>query len=150
MAHVRTAIRTAIASRLTGLTTTGARVYPSRILPLADSNLPCLRIYLDEEEIETETVHDDPLLRRSPVLRVECCAKAVASLDAMLDTMLAEVEAAIGTAPDPTFGGLLKSRPQPASITVDLDDGLEKPVGIATLTFRTTYFTAASTPATAL
>ena len=51
MAHVRTSIRTAIASRLTGLTTTGSRVYPSRIQPLADANLPCLRVYLDEEEI---------------------------------------------------------------------------------------------------
>lgn len=150
MAHVRTAIRTAIASRLTGLTTTGARVYPSRIQPLADANLPCLRVYLDEEDISLETVHDDPLLQRAAVLRVECCAKAVASLDSTLDTMLAEVETAIATAPDPTFGGLLKTRPQPASIAVDLDEGLEKPVGIAALTYRIAYFTAASTPATAL
>ena len=149
MAHVRTAIRTAIASRLTGLTTTGARVYPSRIHPLADSNLPCLRVYLDEEEIETETVHDDPLLRRSPVLRVECCAKAVASLDATLDTMLAEVEVAIGTG-DATFGGLLKSRPLPRSVAVDLDEGLEKPVGILRVDYLAHYFTAASNPATAI
>lgn len=150
MAHIRTSIRTAIASRLTGLTTTGARCYPSRIQPLADANLPCLRVYLDEEEIGAETIHDDPLLQRIAVLRVECCAKAVSNLDATLDTMLAEVESAIATAADQTYGGLLKSRPVPTSISVDLEDGLEKPVGIATLSYRTVYFTAASTPATAI
>lgn len=150
MAHVRTSIRNAIASRLSGLTTSAARCYPSRVQPLADANLPCLRVFLDEEEIESASLLADPTLIRNAVLRVECCGKAVASLDSTLDTMLAEVEAALATSPDPTFGGLLKGPPLPVSITVDLDDGLEKPVGIATISYRITYFTAASTPATAL
>lgn len=149
MAHVRTSIRTAIASRLTGLTTTGSRCYPSRIQPLADANLPCLRVYLDEEEIVAETIHADPLLDRSAVLRVECCAKAVSGLDSTLDTMLAEVEAAIAGG-DGTFGGLLKSRPLPQSISVDMDDGLEKPVGILTVTYNANYFTVASAPGAAV
>ena len=149
MAHVRSAIRSAIATRLTGLTTTGARCYPSRVQPLADANLPCLRVYLDEEEIVAETFTADPLLDRRAVLRVECCAKAVASLDATLDTMVAEVEAAIAGG-DGSFGGLLKSRPLPQSIAVDLDEGLEKPVGIATVTFDANYFTVASAPGTAV
>ena len=149
MAHVRTAIRTAIASRLTGLTTTGARCYPSRIQPLADANLPCLRVYLDEEEVATESMASDVWLDRKAVLRVECCAKAVSGLDSALDTMLAEVEAAIGSG-DATFGNLLKSRPLPQSISVDLDDGLEKPVGILRVDYQINYFTAASNPATAI
>ena len=53
--------------------------HPSRIHPLADANLPCLRVYLDEEEIVTETIHADLLLDRAAVLRVECCAKAVSN-----------------------------------------------------------------------
>lgn len=146
MAHVRTSIRTAIASRLTGLTTTSTRVYPSRIQPLADANLPCLRVYLDEEEIGTDGAGANPLLERSAVLRVECCAKAVSGLDSTLDTMVAEVETAIATAADPTFGGVTSSRPLPVSISVDIDDGLEKPVGIATITYRVFYITLAGSP----
>ena len=149
MAHVRTAIRSAIASRLTGLTTTSTRVYPSRIQPLADANLPCLRVYLDEEEIGTDSMAADVWLDRQATLRVECCAKAVSGLDSTLDTMLAEVEAAIGTG-DATFGGLLKSRPLPRTVAVDLDEGLEKPVGILRVDYLAHYFTAASNPATAI
>lgn len=149
MAHVRTSIRSAVASRLTGLTTSGSRVYPSRIHPLADANLPCLRVYLDEEEIVSETIHADPLLDRAAVLRVECCAKAVSDLDSTLDTMLAEVESAIAGG-DGTFGGLLKSRPLPQSISIDMDDGLEKPVGILTVTYNANYFTVASAPSAAV
>lgn len=150
MAHVRTAIRIAIASRLTGLTTTGARVYPSRIHPLADGNLPCLRVYLDEEEIDPLTIHPAPVLRRQPVLVVECCAKAVASLDATLDTMLAEVEVALATAPDATYGGLIKAHPAIRGIEADMDDGLEKPVGVLRARYQITYCTTASNPAAAI
>ena len=76
MAHVRTSIRSAIVSRLTGLTTSGARVYPSRIHPLADANLPCLRVYLDEEEIDSESIGADAWLDRkgrSPFHAVAHC-----------------------------------------------------------------------------
>lgn len=149
MAHVRTSIRTAIATRLTGLTTTSTRVYPSRIQPLADANLPCLRVYLDDEEIGTDSMAADVWLDRQATLRVECCAKAVSGLDSTLDTMLAEVEAAIGTG-DATFGALLKSRPIINAVSVDMDDDLEKPVGILTASYLVHYFTAASNPATAI
>ena len=74
MAHVRTSIRSAVASRLTGLTTSGSRVYPSRIHPLSDANLPCLRVYLDEEEIDTESMGVDAWLDRKAVLRVDYLA----------------------------------------------------------------------------
>lgn len=149
MAHVRTSIRSAVASRLTGLTTSGSRVYPSRIHPLSDANLPCLRVYLDDEEIAAQTISPNPLLDRRAVLRVECCAKAVSGLDSTLDTMLAEVEAAIAGG-DATFGGLLKSRPLPSAVAVDLDEGLEKPVGILRVEYQAFYLTRATTPGTAV
>lgn len=150
MAHVRTAIRTAIASRLTGLATTGARCYPSRIHPLADANLPGLRVYLDGEEVEQMTIHPAPVLRRIPELVVECCAKAVSGLDSTLDTMLAEVETALATAPDATYGGLIKAHPALSGVEMDMDDGLEKPVGLLRARFRITYFTTATNPAAAI
>lgn len=150
MTHVRTQIRDAFVSALTGLTTSGARVFPSRIHVLRDADLPCLLINLDNEEIAPATLHANPMLERTAELKVRACAKVAANLDDTLDTMVAEVEAAIAGAADPSFGGLIKPQALPASLDIDFDDGLEKPVGVATLTYRITYFTAAASPATAL
>lgn len=143
--HLRQQIREAIATTLTGLTTTGTRVYQSRLHTLADSNLPCLLVNTDSEEISALSVSEHPLLERSLTLRVRCVAKAVSNLDDTLDTMLKEVETAIGTAADITFGGLVKSI-APQEIDIEMDDGVEKPVGIASLSYLVTYYTADGSP----
>lgn len=93
--HVHTQIRTAAVTALTGLTTTGARCYPSRIYDLADANLPGLRVYLDEESVTPDTIHAPVVQARRAVLVVECCAKANSALDATCDTMSKEVETAL-------------------------------------------------------
>lgn len=143
--HLRQQIREAVATKLLSLTTTGARVYQSRLHPLADSNLPCLLVNTDSEEIIALQPHARPLLERDMTLAVRCVAKAVSNLDDGLDTMLKEVETALGTVTDPTFGGLVKSM-APTGIEIEMDDALEKPVGIATINYRVTYFTADGSP----
>ena len=55
MAHVRQQLRERAATTLTGLTTTGSRVYQSRIYPLGAANLPGLLIYTKSEASEPET-----------------------------------------------------------------------------------------------
>jgi hypothetical protein len=50
VAHVRQQVREALAIQLTGLTTTGAKVFQSRVYPLESSDLPCLLIATEEEE----------------------------------------------------------------------------------------------------
>lgn len=45
MPTARQQIREALETQLTGLTTTGARVYTSRVYPLNEDNLPALRIF---------------------------------------------------------------------------------------------------------
>ena len=49
MSHAHTQIRDAAVLALTGLTSTGSRVYPNRIFTLADANLPGLRVFLNDE-----------------------------------------------------------------------------------------------------
>jgi hypothetical protein len=44
MAHQRKSIRDNVITTLTGLTTTGSRIYNTRILPNLESNLPCLNL----------------------------------------------------------------------------------------------------------
>ena len=143
--HLRQQIREAIATRLSGLATTGTRVYQSRLHPLADSNLPCLLVNTDSEEIATLTLQPHPVMERNMTLLVRCVAKIVANLDDTLDTMLKEVETALGTVADPTYGGLVKSM-VPTAINIEMDDALEKPVGIASLSYLITYYTADGSP----
>lgn len=147
--HVRTKIRDAIVTRLTNLTSTGTRVYPSRVRPLVTASLPCLLVYLDDEEIPDATLTSPTILRREAELRVVMVAAATAALDETLDTLLKEVETALGTVTDHTFGNLIKPMVL-TGINVRMEDGAEKPVGELTATFAITYFTAAGSPTAAI
>ena len=86
------------------------------------------------------------VLMRTLELSIRCMAKATADLDDTLDTMLAEVEAALY---EETLGGTVKSL-DPVSIDVAMDDSTDKPVGVLTARYQATYFSHAGTPGTAL
>jgi hypothetical protein len=146
MSHVRQQIREAAATLLTGLATTGARVYQSRIYTLRDTDLPCLLINTDDEQDVTLGPGENSAQERSLQLSIRCVSKQVADLDDKLDTMLAEVETALG---NQTLSNKAKTL-QLESISIEMSDELEKPVGIAAAVFRITYYTATGAPATAL
>ena len=145
MAHMRKQIREAAAAVLTGLATSGARVYQSRVYPLRDTNIPCLLVSTDDEQLTAQGI-GSMQLERSLKLTVRAVAKATANLDDTLDQMLAEVETALN---GNTLGGLSLNT-VPESISVQMDDSVERPVGVATLTYAITYFTAGSNPAAPL
>lgn len=147
MAHVRQQIREAAAALLTGLATSGERVYQNRLHPLADANLPCLLINTDSEEIERLNISAPADMERVLELSVRCVAKATANLDDALDTMLAEVETVLGSAG--VMPTLIKSI-EMKSLHIEMADGKESPVGVATMDYRITYITASNAPSTAL
>jgi len=144
--HVRQQIREAAAALLTGLNTTGPRVYQSRVKVLADNELPCLVVLTNSEQIDRLDISPDPQLERSLDLVVLAKAKHTADLDDKLDTIIKEVEIA---ANNTTLGGLISSI-QLSSIEVELNGEGEKPVGQATMTFNITYTTRASAPDVAI
>lgn len=146
MSHVRRQIREAAATALTGLATTSTRVFQSRIHPLRDADLPCLLISTDDESIEAENAVMGGELTRDLALTIRGVAKATANLDDTLDGIAEEVEPVLNSA---TLGGLVK-RCTLEKISVEMDDTLEKPAGVITLTYRTTYFTSPAAPGTAL
>lgn len=134
MAHARQTIREAAATLLTGLTSTGSRVFQSRMVP--QTTLPCLLVTTNDEEISPGTIGD--LIDRSLELVITGVAKA-SGADDTLDTIAAEVETAMATF---TYRNVL------TAINVDFDETLEKPAGRIALTFRVNYFTAAGSPGT--
>jgi len=146
MSHVRRQIREAAAAAVTGLATTGSKVFQSRIYPLRDADLPCLLISTDDEQIESDNVTDDRPQRRTLTLTIKGVAKATADLDDTLDAIAEQVEPVL-------IGNLLGNKLKDctlSSIHIDLDDSLDKPVGIITLQFQTIYFTSPAAPGTAL
>lgn len=135
MAHARQTIREAAATKVTGLTTTGANVFQSRMVPQTTA-LPCLLVTTNDEEINPGTIGD--LIDRSLDLVITGVAKA-SGADDTLDTIAAEVETAMAT---------FAYRNALTAINIDFDEALEKPAGRIALTFRVNYFTAAGTPGT--
>jgi hypothetical protein len=140
--HLHKQIRTAVATLLNNLTTTSTRVYPNRLQPMADANLPGLRIFMDSEDASAITVHSPVVLERQLAVVVECCAKASTALDDTLDLSSKEVETALAA------GITLSSRNLPVTYTgMQFDDDLaDKPIGIKRLRFSIDYTAMSNTP----
>lgn len=93
--HLHKQIRAAAVTKLTGLTTSGARVYENRLHPFDTASLPGLRVSLGDDSVTPETIHAPHIQSHQLELVVECVAAAVASLDDTCDLMSKEVEIAL-------------------------------------------------------
>ena len=97
MAHVRQQIRERIATEVTGLSTTGSKVYQSRVYPLQASNLPGLLIYTTSESSEPlDMGGTSRLMGRSLSVNIDAYVKAVSNFDDTVDTVCSEVEVELG------------------------------------------------------
>lgn len=152
MAHVREQIRNAAVSALTGLPTTGVRVFKSRKYPLQEQELPGLLVYTMAEESETAALGYPRMINRKLVLRVLGIAKQNASLDDTLDDIAEEVETALAS--DRTFGGLVTDNQLMATEmnlqTINDEEISDKPIGIIAMDWTVLYRTLETTPGTAV
>ena len=106
MTHARQQIRERVAGDVTGLTTTGSRVYQSRIYNLEKTDLPCLLVYSKNEDSERDTFRGTNGLARNLSIVIEGYQKGATNLDDSLDTIAEEVEEALGA--NATLNGLVK------------------------------------------
>lgn len=146
--HLRRQIREAIGSAVTGLATTGARVFQSRVYPLQDAELPGLLIASESEVSIGETLGAPRLLMRTLRMQVAAIAKATADLDDTLDQIAKEVEIALAM-PCAALAGIAKTITL-ASTEIELEGTADQPKGRATLTYEVTYLAAENAPDTAL
>lgn len=145
MSHVRQQIREAVGTALTGLTTTGTNVFTNRVYNLPDSKLPALVIYVKDETTGTVTSSS---IQRMVTLVIEGYAKAASDLDDTLDTIAAEVEAAIWQNTSVLSLGKFTDF---KGTEIDFAGGeTEKPVGVIRLSYEIMYFTTGDDPETAL
>lgn len=143
MAHIRKLIRDNIVTSLTGLTTTGSNVYASRVHPLAGNKLPGLAVYTNSEQIQYRTISLPRTQSRTITINVEIYVKAVATFDDDIDTVVAEVEAALYT--DVTRGGYAEDT-KVTSLDVQFSGDGDQPIAGARLDVEVMYFATEGSP----
>lgn len=139
--HARQAIREAAVTALTGLTTTGSRVYDSRIFPLSEASLPCITVYTADESIEPQAIGG--LMSRQMDLVVRGYARALTGVEDVLDSIAEDVETALTSIAGVKYLVL-------RTIETELDGEGDMPIAAITLTFTAEYYTDAGAPGTAI
>lgn len=146
MTHVRKQIRDDVAAAVTGLPTTGSRVFKSRILPSGRANLPCLLVFTATEPITAANMGKPPMLRRDLAVTIQAVAEGTPGADDPLDDILGEIEAALPGAEVSAPVRIL----MPQSIQTEQTDEGEAPLVAATLTYSAVYMTEQGRPDTAV
>lgn len=147
MAHVRKTIREYFGTQLTGLTTTGANAFESRIYPMQSAKLPAILIYTTTESSEEQAFSSKRVQNRLLSVEVQGFVRAISNFDDTLDLIAKEVEVAI--LDDPTLGGLAINT-ELTSTQADYSGDGEQPVGTIRLTFDVQYRTETGQPETAI
>jgi hypothetical protein len=147
MAHARQQIREQVGTTVSGLTTTGTRVYQSRVHNLAEANLPGLLVYTTAEESSPDSFGVPRSMTRNLTLVIEGYAKTATNLDDTLDTIASEVEAAM--AGDRTVTGWAVTSHLTGTEISLTGDG-DQPVGVVSMSYLVTYRTSDLDPDTSL
>ena len=141
-------IRERIGVTLTGLATTGSRVYQSRVYPIQAAQLPCLLIYTTEESSgPVEIGAGTRLIERRARVVVEAVVKAVSNFDDTLDTIAKEVEIAI--AGDVFLNNLVHDCALTETRIRYIGES-DQPVAVAQLIYTVSYFNREDLPDTAV
>lgn len=142
MAHLRTTIRNAVKTAVTGLASTGSRVFASRVYPLQATDLPCLMIYTIEDKSKVATRGPSRQIHRTVTLAVDALAGSSATMDDTLDEICRQVEVALHGS---TLGGAaLDVRLD--TTTIGLDGSSDQPLGVARMTWLVDYQHTEGTP----
>ena len=139
--HARQQLREAVAAAVTSLTTTGANVFQSRFYPLQVSELPCLIVTTDGDNVENITVHNPVQQQRATRVRIDGYARSVSSVDDTLDTISKEVETAIANASSSVVKGLMYTGCQ-----VDIEVVGDQPAGKVSMIFEKDLYTVSNAP----
>lgn len=158
MTHPRTQLRAAFVARLgqnitpppaqgqqpapaSYRTAAGARVYSGRLMPIEEPDLPAIVIHTREPEevLERSSSGWGGFERRRCVVSVVCIAQSFDDIDAELDDMAAEVEAALQAWEIPGFESSDPLLLDTKSDDPDFDGALT--TGAITLRYGVTYRT---------
>jgi hypothetical protein len=147
MSHVRKQIRDAVATTLTGLTTTGTNVFKGRYFSMQTPKLPALLVYTTNEDAELSIMGSSRGSDRVLSLVVEGYAISKTIVEDTLDQIAVEVEEAMAS--DYTLNGLTRDV-RYTGYELDANADPEQTVAVIRLTFDIKYRVAAGDVETAL
>lgn len=136
--HARVQLRAAAILALTGLATTGARVFEDRIRDYTAGELPALNIETPSEDAPPAGYAG--IVARDTLLSVTGTAKLADGIAATLDAIAKEVETALAAG---LVAGSATVRLDYAGMNRSYDDSTDLPVGAIELRFRAQLFTSA-------
>jgi len=143
--HARQQVREAAVADLTGLPTTGAKVFTGRVSPLLESEMPGMYVMLRDERADLEG-QALGMLARTGNLIIEAWAQGGDGLEDTLDRIGMEVETAIYGA-TPQLSGLLMNIGAPMTqIDLPASDDNSRRTGIIRILIPVVYRTALSDP----
>lgn len=145
--HVRQQIRDRIITNVTGLTTTGNRVYRSRVYPLNADTMPALLVYATSEDSEIDVMGSPGVLNRIANISIEGYVRNITIYDNLIDDICKEVETAM--AGDQTINGLAKNSFL-SSTEIEYNGDGDQPIGVVTMNYVVQYRTATNAPDVAL
>lgn len=145
--HVRQQIRDRIVTNVTGLSTTGARVYRSRVYPLNADTMPALLVYSTSEDSEIDAMGATGVLNRTVTIAIEGYVRNITVYDNKIDDICKEVETAM--AADQKINGLAKNSFL-SSTEIEYTGEGDQPIGVVTMNYVVQYRTATNAPQTAL
>lgn len=143
MTHVRQSIRDNIVTTVTNLSTTGSRVYRSRLYPMDSQKLPGICVYTKSEQSEFATMGSNRTVSRNLRVAIEVYVSALTGYDNLLDDIAADIEIALKT--DRTRGGFAKDTKIVGFDANYSGDG-EVPVATGVIEVEVLYHTKEATP----
>lgn len=145
--HVRQQIRDRIVTNVTGLTTTGTRVFKSRVYPLNADTMPALLVYSTSEDSEIDVMGSPGVLNRILSIAIEGYVRNITVYDNLIDDICQEVE--IAMAGDQTINGLAKNSFL-ANTEITYNSEGDQAIGVVTMNYVVQYRTSTSAPSVAL
>lgn len=144
MTHARKSLRDAVVAAVTGLTTTGARVFAthSERLVASEADLPCLLVYYAADTEQSEHDSDENLSRQVRIV-VRALVKEATGAEDVLDAIAEDVESSVPR----TVGGALDCIPVSTKVTFPTDAGDAEIASIA-IEFLVWYRTQIGNPGT--
>jgi hypothetical protein len=136
-------VTASVATRLTGLASTGARVFNGRSTPLTESELPCWRISKGAEAIQRDGINYPALELHELEIQAEGVLADLTTLEADMDALAAEgLTGLFGTQPPHQL--------RCEGITREPGKLGERAVGVVTLRLIATFYTRQNAPETLL
>jgi len=134
--HMRSQIRAAMVSTVTGLTTTGTNVFRSKVYNLDPTQLPCLVVNTNQDVVLDVVMHPPRTQKRELAISVQAVAGASTGIDNVIDKIAEEVEIAV--AGNLSLNGTATGLTLHATDISYQSEG-DRPYGIAELTYLCRY-----------